>query len=319
MNDVDFDFEKTGEPFKTASDQVDDKLRGALSKLSKWRSVLVLGVMMITVLVLPLVSTGLVNPFSAEFWFNAVYSLALATLSYYIFSPFGSRSERLESQTYSSEVSKWVALSNKVRENGLIESFYRFCTIRRDEEREENRALFVAAAGLPISIYEEKYSRLTKVQLKELETSGELTKKQVKYLSAANGSIKVLPINPSLILSGLRVKNINDVGRENTKKWFNILKPTTLVITMLIRGAIQISGNDNVDFLDYIAQTTMDMFVIMTWAFAGFRYGISLVREEEKLVRGRSEFLSMFLERANRKEPLQKNIEETQEKEELPT
>ena len=71
-----FDFEKqaSAEPLKTASEQADDKLKGALSKLSKWRSVVVLGAMALVTMILPLITTGLVDPFSIEFLFNAVTS-----------------------------------------------------------------------------------------------------------------------------------------------------------------------------------------------------------------------------------------------------
>lgn len=299
-----FDFEKqaSAEPLKTASEQADDKLKGALSKLSKWRSVVVLGAMALVTMILPLITTGLVDPFSIEFLFNALYSLAIATLSYYIFAPFGMRAERLESQTYAQVIAWWTELSNKVREGGLIEAFYKFCLIRREEEQAEIKALFIAAAGLPVSIYEAEYAKLTKKQLKSKCRKGELTKKQVKYLLAANGEIKVLPINPSMILSGLKVKNINDVGRERRRKWFNMLRPATLIITMIARSALQISGNENVEFVDYITQTATNLFIIVMWSFTGFRYGISTVRDEEQTARGRSEFLSMFLERAKRQE-----------------
>lgn len=312
MNNEEFDFQKEAEPFMAASEQVDDKMRGFFAKVSKWRSMIVLGIMALTVLILPLVSAGLVNPFSTEFVFNALYNLALATSTYYIFSPFGVRSERLESRTYFSAISRWTELSDRVRNEGLIEAFYHFCGKRCDEEREEIRTLYISAAGLPLSIYEEKYKGLTKNQLKELKEKGELTGRQLKYLAAANSDINVAPINPFLVLSGLKLKNINDVGRRRRKKWMDYLKPATIVLTMLVRTAITISGNQDVEILDYLTQTVMDLFVVATWAFTGFRYGVSLVRDEEQIVQGRSEFLGMFLERQKKKgEQEIKEIEKT--------
>lgn len=310
MDELNIDFDAIGkDPVKTASEQADDKLKGVLSKLSKWRSVVVLGAMAIVTLVFPLISTGFVDPFSVDFWFQAIYSLAIATLSYYMFAPFGTRSERLESATYEKVIERWTALSQAVRENGLIEAFYKFCGIRREEERAERKALFIEAAGLPMSIYEELYAGLTPKQLKQKQREGELTRKQVKYLIAANGEIKVLPINPSMILSGLKVNNINDVGRERRRKLFGLLRPLTLILTMVLRSAIDIGGNEDISFVDYIAQAVTDLFTIVMWAFAGFRYGISMVRDEEQTVNGRSEFLSMFLERA--KKTILKDKEET--------
>ena len=129
-----------------------------------------------------------------------------------------------------------------------------------------------------------------------------LTKKQYRYLVAANGEIKVRPINPSMVLSGLRISNINDVGRERGKKILGMLRPLTLIVTMVARGAIAVGGNTDVDLIDYLTQTMVSLFIIMMWSFTGFRYGISNVRDEEQLVRGRCEFLSMFLERAKSQE-----------------
>ena len=295
------DFEagaRSSDPVKTASQQADDKLNGVIVKVSKWRSVVVLAVIAAVTLVLPFVTFGLIDPFSMDFWVSVVYNLVIASLCYYIFIPFGARAERLESRTYAQSISAWTTLSDRVRKEGLIEAFYGFCTARRQEEREENRLLLIEAAGIPIAVYREQYANLSKDKLNEKMKENGLTKKQKAYLRAANGEIKVRPINPSMILSGLRISNINDVGRERGKKIFGLLRPLTLIVTMVIRGAIAISGNTDVDIIDYLTQTVVSLFIIMLWSFTGFRYGISNVRDEEQLVRGRCEFLSMFLERA---------------------
>lgn len=298
MSDVSFDFfGEEKDVVKTASEQAEDKLRGMLSKLSKWRSTAVLGALALLTMVLPLISTSLVNPLSTEFLLTAAYSLVLATVSYYMFAPMGTRSERLESTTYRSVVDRWAELSRKVREEGHLEAFYRYCTTRRTEERDERKALFIEAAGIPRSIYEEKYANLTTKQLRRKRREGELTRTQFKYLKAANGEIKVLPINPSMILSGLKVLNINDVGREKRFRWAEVLKPLTLIVTMAIRAMIHIGGNEDITFVDYITQIAADLFIILLWSFNGFRYGVSFARSEELTMKGRSVFIEMFLER----------------------
>jgi hypothetical protein len=299
MDKLDFDI--STDPIKTASEQADDKIRGILGKLSKWRSVAVLALLMLITMVLPLATFRLVNPWSVDFLVNAVYSLIVATTCYYIFAPFGARSERLESITYTDVRKMWLELSDKVRKDGLMRAFFDFCILRREEEREERKALFVEAAGIPIEIYNEKYSTLSAKQLKILKKKGELTKSQLKYLKNANGEIEILPINASMILSGLKVDNINDVGREKRKKWVAAVRPVTLIFTVVIRGVIQAAGNSEVGFMDYISELVTTLSIILTWSFTGYRYGISLVRDEEQLMKGRSEFISMFLERTSAK------------------
>lgn len=294
------DFEINEDPIKTASEQADDKIRGILGMLSKWRSVAVLGLLMLITMVLPLASFSLVNPWSPEFLINAVYSLIVATTCYYMFAPFGARSERLDSDTYSEIYKKWRELSERVRKEGLMRLFYDFCDVRREEERKERKVLFIEAAGIPREIYEEKYAALSKKQLKKLKRKGELTRSQLKYLKYANGEIKILPINASMILSGLRVDNINDVGREKRRRWLALVRPLTLVFTIFIRGIIHAAGNSDVGFIDYLTELMTTMSIILTWSFTGYRYGITLVREEEQMMKGRSEFISMFLERAKK-------------------
>lgn len=300
MDKLEFDIPKQ-DPIKTASEQADDKIRGVLGKLSKWRSVAVLGLLMLITMVLPLASFSLVNPLSVDFLINAVYSLIVATTCYYIFAPFGARSERLESSTYSDICKGWLSLSKQVRDDGFMRAFYEFCIIRREEEREEQKALFIEAAGIPREIYEERYAGLNAKRLKALKRKGELTKSQLGYLKEANGEIVVLPINASMILSGLKVDNINDVGREKRRKWLAAVRPVTLIVTIAVRGIIQAAGNSDVGFIDYLSELVTTFSIILTWSFTGYRYGIALVREEEQLMKGRSEFISMFLERVKKK------------------
>lgn len=319
MSDVSFDFFKEEkDPVKTASEQADDKLRGVLSKISKWRSVFVLCAMATLTMVLPLISTSLVNPLSPEFLITAAYSLVLATLSYYMFAPMGTRSERLESTTYKGVAERWAELSRTVREEGFIEAFYNFCSARREEEREERKMLFIEASGIPVSVYTERYAGLTAAQLKQKKKEGELTKAQLKYLKAANGEIEVLPINPSMILSGLKVVNINDVGREKKFKWVELLKPLTILVTMAIRSMLNIGGNEDITFIDYITQIAADLFIILLWSFNGFRYGVSFARSEELIMKGRSEFIAMFLERARKAEKAEVKPETSEVKSETP-
>lgn len=317
---ADFDFDKAAEPFKTASDVADDKMRGILTKVSQWRSVAVLAAMALLTLVMPLVNFKVGEPWAPDFWFDAAYSLAISSMSYYMFAPFGMRSERLGSKTYEDAIKWWTSLSDRVRTEGLIEIFHKFCSVRCIEEREEMKELFIAAAGLPRSIYDKEYAHLTKKQLKAKKKRGEITRRQLKYLKEANGEITVLPINPSMILSGIKVNNINDVGREKKFKIIGLLRPVTLIITMIIRSVINIIGDGGVGIVDYITQAAVDLFIIVMWSFNGFRYGASLVKTEEQIVRGRSEFLSMFFERVKAKSIVEKiEIEENETKKESPT
>ena len=294
MDEFELDFT---DPMKTASEQADEKIKSVISKLSKWRSLAMMGALLLIALVLPLASFDFVNPISVDFMINAVYSLVLATLCYYIFAPMSARAERLDSITYKEARKAWLTLSKDVREDKLLTAFFKFCKIRQEEEREERRDLYVEAASVPMEVYLNQYAGLSKKELKALKKSGELTKKQVKYLNAANGEIKVKSINASMILSGLLMNNINDVGRIGGSRWLAAIKPIMLIFTMIVRGIIHVAGNTDLSFLDYLTSIMTTTSIILSWSFAGYRYGISKVHEEEQIMNGRSEFIRMFYER----------------------
>ena len=295
MEAFDFEFEK--DPVKTAAEQAEDKVRGIFNKVSKWKTVAIMGALLLITMVLPLARFDFVNPLSVDFVINAVYSLILATTCYYIFAPMSAKSERNDCLTYKNISKKWLGLSSKVRSGGLRTAFYKFCITRREEERDERKALFIEAAGIPREVYDEKYAKLTPKELDKLRKAGELTKSQVKYLKSANGEIEILPINASMILSGVKMDNVNDAGRDKRHKWLAAVKPLTLILTMFIRGVIHVMGNTELQLLDYITEIMTTASIILTWSFAGYRYGISQVREEERLMSGRSEFIMLFLER----------------------
>lgn len=295
MDELNFDIEQ--DPMKTAAEQADSTMKGIMTKVSKWKSVAVLGALLLITLVLPLASFSFVNPLSIDFVINAVYSLILATTCYYIFAPMSAKSERLESVSYKTISGKWSNLSRQIRREGLLTAFYRFCSARREEEREERKSMYIEAACIPREIYDEKYAGLTVKELKELKRKGELTKSQFNYLKMANGEIKVLPINASMILTGTKMENVNDAGRDRRNKWMATLKPVTLILTMFVRGIIHVMGNTDLSFLDYVTSIMTTVSIVVTWSFAGFRYGISQVRDEEQLMTGRTAFIHLFLER----------------------
>lgn len=298
MEDFELDFEGGQDELLSAAEQAEDKVKSVLKKVSKWKSAAIIGGLILISMVLPLASFNFVNPFSVEFLVNAVYYVILATVCYYIFAPVSAKAERSENEGYKTARSNWLKLSKEIRTEGLMGAFYNFCVTRREEEREELKSLYIEAAGIPREIYDEQYAKLTKKQLKERKKSGEITGTQYKHLCSANDEIEVLPINASLILSGLNLSNINDVGRgKKGINWLAILKPATLILTMAIRGMIHVMGSTDVGFLDYITQIMTTVSIILSWSFAGYRFGIAQVRDEEQLMKGRSEFMAMFLER----------------------
>ena len=301
MEEFDFDLEKANDEadvVREVSEHADDKMRGLIGKVSRWRSMIVLALLGVITLIWPFAAFGLVNPFSVDFLVNSVYSLIIAMTCYKIFTPFGLKSERAESLSYKDVRENWLELSEKIRKEGFMRAFSEFCSHRREDERRERRAWLVDAAGFSFDVYLEKFAELSDEELRELQKKGELTKKQVENLILANGPIVVMPIHAYLILSGIGFSNINEVGREQKPKLMDKIRPVTLLATIIIRGVLDVAGGGGMGFMDYLAFIVTTLSIILTWSFTGFRYGVSIAREEERLMKGRSEFIQIFLEEA---------------------
>lgn len=306
MDEFEFDLDKKAETpdvVHTASSKADDKMRGIIGKVSRWRSIIVMGVMGIISLIWPFMAFGFVNPFSVDFLVNAIYSLVVATTCYSVFTSLGTKAERAESLSYRDTRKEWLRLSQKIKDEGLMRAFSEFCNRRRTEERKERRAWLVDEAGYSYDEYEEKYAKLSEEDIDELRKKGELTKKQAENLKLANGPIEVKPIHTYLILSGTKFSNINEVGREQKKKVFDVIRPITLLVTIFLRGILDIAGGDGMGVMDFLAFFVATLFIILTWSLTGFRYGVSVVCEEEHLMKGRAEFIQMFLEDEKDKKP----------------
>lgn len=294
MREEDFDFSR--DPVMTAADRADRTLSHMIGHVTRWRSVLVLLCLGVITLLLPLTQFGLQSPMTLAFWANAVYSLIIASLCYYIFAPIGQTGEIRESTTYRANTEEWNALSAAVRQAGRMAEFYAFCRRRVAVEREELRMLYVEAAGVPFEVWERELRPLSEGALRARVRRGELTRRQGRYLLAAARDIPLRPINPSLILSGVPLGHLNDVGRERRRDLMGFLRPLSLVGTMLIRGAIEVGFNGGLSWQAYLVQTAVNLTVVLTWSFYGYRFGVGRARREETLIRGRAEYIRLFLE-----------------------
>ncbi len=295
-----FNFEDDG--VRSASEEADAKLRSAVGGLRKWRSAIMMSCLLFATVILPIASTSIGDLNDWEYWARAGCSLVIAFMSYYTLFPIGAKTERAESKTYTKVIEKWKTLSERVRNGGLMELFYKFGFIRVVEERQELRFLCIDAAGIPMSVYEEKYASLGFKELKKLWRSGELTKKQIKYIRAAEGEFRVKPINTSLILSGLAIKNPNDAGRRRAKELWGYGRPLLILITTAAQLLIEFSYDRPNSFGEYFVDVFINVFMVVSWSFAGFRFGIEKAQEEESDASGRTEFIEMFLERYGRGE-----------------
>ena len=255
-----------------------------------------------------LYNIGFQNPFSVEFFLNLSVSIATSMLTYALFIPFGKNNEKLANPSYKANVSFWGELSDLVR-SGYNSLFGAFCKAQLDVEREDKkRAIICNNTLISYEEYLENYKGKTKLYIKTLVNQGKLTRKEARAINRANGNAffnhtKVRPINPVLILSGVRKSQLNDCGRADGSYAMNRLfsRPFVIFATNVLINTITTS------FAGGAANAIFDMFLsvllIVMASVCGYSTGVTSVRRDNDNIKNRILFLSLFCEKNDLKLP----------------
>ncbi len=245
---------------------------------------------------------GFSNPFSVEFFLELAITTTTSMICYICFIPFGKADEKKNNPSFSQNLTLWGKLSDIVR-NGYNELFRAFCVEQLEVEREDKRRAIIGNNTLiSFSIYEEKYKGLSKAEISALVKSGEITKKEAKAINQANGNsfvnlVKVRPINPVIILSGVKKMQINDAGRTDSAYTINwlISRPFIIFATNAILSAITTS------FIGGWQNAILDMFLsvlmILLASICGYSVGVNSIRRDNDIVKSRILFISLFTEK----------------------
>ena len=245
---------------------------------------------------------GFSNPFSVEFFLELAITTTTSMICYICFIPFGKADEKKNNPSFSQNLTLWGKLSDIVR-NGYNELFRTFCVEQLEVEREDKRRAIIGNNTLiSFSIYEEKYKGLSKAEISALVKSGEITKKEAKAINQANGNgfvnlVKVRPINPVIILSGVKKMQINDAGRTDSAYTINwlISRPFIIFATNAILSAITTS------FIGGWQNAILDMFLsvlmILLASICGYGVGVNSIRRDNDIVKSRILFISLFTEK----------------------
>lgn len=250
-------------------------------------------------IVLRLYDTSVDNPFTMVFVLDAITSVISTMFCYVVFIPLGEENERLNSPSYKSNCARWGDLSAKIRTGGLLEKFRSFCQAQLEVEREEIKAVIIGnSTSFSFDEYTERFSQLSKKELKVLRDNGEVTKDEYKAILRCNAKIKVKPINSVLILSGVAKANYNDAGRDSSNfvlKWL-AKKPLAIVAMSVAVNAISakfigLSG------LSVIYEMVIDALFIIFASFVGYGAGEQAIRDKEDKIKNRILFIESFLEK----------------------
>jgi hypothetical protein len=244
---------------------------------------------------------GLSNPFTVEFILELILSTIVTMICYVSFIPFGKADELSRNPSITENLALWGKLSETVR-NGFNDLFRTFCFEQVAHERKEAREIILANNSLlTYNKYEECYMGKSKKEINVLVKCGELTRKEARAINRANGHglfnpTKVKPINPIIILSGVKKQTLNDAGRRDSSYISRFLakKPLLIFATTIALNAMTATfiGNENV-----ILEMLISVVSIIVASICGYSVGQEDVREQNDKVKSRIFFISLFCEK----------------------
>lgn len=235
------------------------------------------------------------NPFTPDFFISLATNLLTTMFCYSCFIKYGEKTE-MKNSALIADWKKWETLSAEVRGH-RNEEFSKYCRDQVELERAERRnAIISNNTMISPSIYEDKYRKLNTKQIKALVKRGEITKGEAFYIIRANDAHNVKPINPILILSGVKMHHTNDVGRDNySYSTLSILgKP---VVTFLITAAVTMFRGTWIGIGDASAVFDMlySIILMVISSIMGYSSGANAAYKEHDRIKGRIYFLEKFL------------------------
>ena len=245
-----------------------------------------------------LFTTWLENPFTADFFIALGTNLLSTMFCYTCFIKYGELNEKRCSEAYASNVEKWSRMSADVR-GKMSESFSLYCKDLECQEREEKRhSLISNNTMITIEDYNARYKGKSKEEINELVKSGKLTVIEGKYINKANATHKVKPINPVLILCGVRTSNINDVGRSGISYSTVSILSRPVSMFVLTAAVTMFKGTwIGVGDASAIFDMIYSAFMIVLSSVLGYSSGATAARVEHDKIKGRIYFLEKFLNR----------------------
>lgn len=240
-----------------------------------------------------LFAIGFAIPFTPDFWGSLFINTMSSTLSYACFVFYAERKKR-ESETYIANLASWSKMSQTVRLNSF-DRFIEYCREQYQRECEERREAIIANnTMISITRWRDKYSHLSDREIGALVKCGEISHAEARYIKKANRHPRLKPINPLLILAGMKVHDINDAGRSNTSPLAGII--TRPIPVMLMSIAFSMFAGSFVGVAD--SSAIFDMIytagMIVCSSLIGYAKGVSNIDKRSLEIKSRIIFLEHF-------------------------
>ena len=236
------------------------------------------------------------NPFTPDFFISLATNILTSMFSYCIFISYGEKMEKLAMSGYSENCKLWSKISGQVRTTMSAE-FEAYCRERALIEREERRrAIIENNTMISFSVFESEYRGRSKQYIQSCVKSGALEKRDARYVLRANRQPDVKPINPLIILCGIKLSTLNDAGRDG-------ISPSTISVIsrpvgMFILNALvsMIHGHwAGISTGEEIFDMIFSVLMIIISSVMGYSSGVSSARKEHNKIKGRIFFLENFI------------------------
>lgn len=267
----------------------------AKSIVSDFFPYIILVVNVAFLIVSQLYDLGIQNPFTPRFFINLSINVLSSTLCYACFVIYADTNARATNKAFFENKELWEESSTRLRMGSLFDKFAEYCKRMTEEEKEEKRlAIVMDNTSLSKARWDEIKNKRKK-EIIEIYKSGEITKSELRYVLKAKGKIKIRPINPLVVLCGVRTKTINDAGRENTASVFKsiISRPFTMLLSSTLIAMIKplysgLSGGGA------IFSMFCSIILIIVSAFLGYSKGVSNMEKAKEAIKIRIVFIERF-------------------------
>lgn len=217
-------------------ERLDDGARGLRDKIQRFAAeyfpyIMLVGIILFEVLA-RLFEVEIAAFFTPDFWSTLFINTMSSTLTFAGFVFYAERKRR-ESEPYIKNADAWGHASQRVR-MGSYDDFLAYCKEQYKQECEDRRTALIANYT-QISIERwEKYRKLSDKDIRDLAASGEITRREASIVIRAKKHPRIKPINPLLILAGMKTTHINSAGRSNTSSFVSVLARPIPVVAMSI-------------------------------------------------------------------------------------
>lgn len=259
--------------------------------------ILVLNV--IITIVSRLFSAELQNPFTAEFFISLGNNLISTSFCYICFISYGDKCTKAAMPSFSHNLKSWSELSAVVRAKS--DHFVEYCRAESEKERDERRIAFIVNNTLiSIERYEKEYKGLKNRGLRKLVREGKISRSEAHFIRKANG-VKIKPINPLLILCGVKIAHLNEAGREG-------MKYSTL--SVIIRPLIVFGSNALISMISgrwlglsdpsVIFDMILLSLLIIVSSVLGYSAGAENAKREHDKIKARIFFIEKYQQSGNK-------------------